>query len=361
MNKSLNMFSILFMLITGFSSTIGISTKVQAQSATPDIQLSHPLATAQVLLVESLALTERGLQDSSAITQTVTAKLEEAGFTVTTDPDQPHDAIVRVKCEERKTWTGPSQYRSTSPALTARLWKGPACLITYRHGEPTHQWNWEIRTKFEDAQTAAQEAQASSVGDFAMKALIAQLQEDEFPLFLAAEWEQVDRLLMILAHSTNNVERQKTVLQLLGPLPSEQAFNALQEALNTPALSATALSALGYQGEKAIPVLSSCLDTIPDGDEKLAAIQALGTIATHSQPPSLFTQFLTLLDSENLKVQTEAVKGLGHLGDRRAIQPLEELNLKAWTNPSTSPDMQALREMLSWSLWQLEPTAHTGG
>lgn len=347
-------------MIAGISYVYG-PILARSQPPQPEEYSLHPLIAAQVLLVESIALTERGLQESSTITKTVTDKLSRAGFTVVSSPDQPHDAVVRVKCEERQTWTGPSTHRSTSPTLTSRIWKGPVCLISYRHQGVTPPWQWEIHTSFEDTKAAAEAAGDPHPGTFALNALNHQLQQDNFPLFLIAEWEQTERLLMLLEQSTEDLDQQAVILQLLGTRPSDKAIAALKEALTNPTLAPTALLALGQQGEKALPVLVSFLETTGNSDQRLPALEALGVIATHSKAPTLFTQFMNLLDSEDPKIQTEAVKGLGNLGDRRAIQPLEKLNLKAWTNPSTSPDMQALREMLSWSLWQLKPDAHTGG
>ena len=347
-------------IAAGISCGMGFPFSARAQQPHPMEHPEHPMLKAQVLLVESIVLTERGLQDSSVIMKTVTDKLSEAGFSVVSTPDQPHDAVVRVKCEERQKWIGPSTHRSTSPAPTSRLWKGPACHISYRHGEQSPNWSWEVRTSFEDTKAAAKAAGDSDAGTFALNALNAQLQQADFPLFLAAEWEQADRLLMLFQKSTDNIERQTTILQLLGTLHSDKILKALKEALTNPALTPTALSSLGQQGEMAIPTLDSYLKTTTNSDHRLAAIQALGAIATQCKAPALFTEFIKFLDSEDPKVQTEAVKGLGNLGDRRAIQPLETLNLKAWTNPSTSPDMKALREMLSWSLWQLSSGAHTG-
>ena len=360
MNQPFNNLFLSVGIIAGIFCGMGLPVSVWAQQPQQDEHLVHPLVTAQVLLVESIVLTERGLQDSSTITKTVIDKLSKAGFTVVSSPDQPHDAVVRVKCEERQTWTGPSKYRSTSPSPTSRLWKGPACHISYHYGEQSPHWSWEVRTTFEETQGAADAAGASNTGTFALNALNAQLQQDDFPLYLVAEWEQTDRLLMLFQQSRDNIERQTTILQLLGTLSSDKAFAALNEALTNPALAPTALIALGQQGEIAIPTLVAYLETTSNSAYRLAAIQALGAIATQSKAPALFTQFINFLDAEDPKVQTEAVKGLGNLGDRRAIQPLQKLNLKAWTNPSTSPDMKALREMLSWSLWQLNPDAHTG-
>ncbi|MDH5698702.1 MAG: HEAT repeat domain-containing protein [Nitrospirota bacterium] len=350
---------VILQMVAGISCLMGLSSPAWAQETPLEAHPVHPLMTAQVLVVKSIALTERGLQDSTAITKTVTDRLTDTGFTIASSPDQPHDAVVRVKCEERQTWTGPSKHRSTSPSPTSRLWKGPACHISYRHGEQSPHWSWEVRTSFEDTSGAAEIAGASDTGTFAMTALNTQLQQDDFPLFLVAEWEQADRLLMLFQKSTDKIDRQKTILKLMGTLSSDKAFEALKEALNNSDLAPTALLALGQQGEKAIPALASYLETATNSDHRLAVIQAFGAIATQSNAPALFTQFMKALDTEEPKIQTEAVKGLGNLGDRRAIQPLEKLNLKTWTNPSSSPDMTALREMLSWSLWQLSPSAHT--
>ena len=338
----------------------GIGTQAFSWAQTPDPK-DYPLARAQVLLIEAIALTEKGLQDASAISKTVSEKLRKAGFAIASSPDQtpPPDATVHIKCEERQTWTGPSQYRSQT--LATRLWKGPVCQLSYRFDGQTPNWKREIRTSFEDSIQASQAAGATNSGTFALEALNTRLQEDDFPLFLAAEWGQTDRLLSLFQQSGDHIERQKTILQLLGTIPSSQSFATLQEALGNPALVFTALEGLGQQGENSIPVLIGYLETATDPAHRLAAIRALGTIATFSKNPALFTQFMNLLGSDDPRIQTEAVKGLGNLGDRRAIQPLEKLNLQAWTNPSTHPDMESLREMLSWSLWQLSPGAHTGG
>ena len=350
---------VFWQIVGGISCLLGLSSPSWAQQTPLEAHPVHPLITAQVLVVETIALTERGLQDSTAITKTVTDRLADTGFTIVSTPEEPHDAVIRVKCEERQTFTGPSQHRNISPALTSRLWKGPACHISYRYGEQFPPWRWDVHTAFEDTREAAEIAGASDTGTFAMTALNTELQQDDFPLYLVAEWEQADRLLMLFQKSSDNIDRQTTILKLLGTLASDQAFEALKQALTDPALMPTALAALGQQGEKAIPALASFLESSTNPDHKLAAIQALGAIATQSNAPALFTQFMKALDTEEPKIQTEAVKGLGNLGDRRAIEPLEKLNLKTWTNPSTSPDMVALRKMLSWSLWQLSPSAHT--
>jgi hypothetical protein len=345
-------------IVTAMSCGLGLPFPAQAQYPQPGDHPGHPLAHAQKLLVESIVLTERGLQDPSKISNTVADKLSKAGFTVVSSHDHPHDAVVRVKCEERLTWTGPSQHRRISPVPTSRLWKGPACHISYRHGGQTPHWIREVRTAFEHAEEAAKEAGSADSGAFAIQALQVELAGDAFPLYLAAEWGQSDRLIHLYRHTTERT-RQQLILQLLGPLPSSTVLATLQEALEKPELATTAIAALGEQGEAGIPALASVLEMKSPTSQQLVAIQALGNIATHSQAPELFDQFIRLLQSEDPRVQTMAARSLGQLGDRRAITPLKTLNLHAWTNPSTHPDMQDLRDALSWSLWQLSPSAHT--
>lgn len=345
-------------LVAGISCGIGFSILAWGQTLQPAGHQPHPLAGAQALFVEGLAITEDGFQDSSLITNTVIEKLRQAGFAVVLSPDQPHDVVVRVKCEEQKTRTGLNGIRSNSPVPTSRLWEGPACRITYQYQGHSPQWHWEVRTPFQNPSAGV--SGNSGRGIWALNALNTQLQQDDFALFLLAEWEQADRLLMLFQKSADNLARQKTILTLLGTVPSDNAFEVLKEALHVPELASAALMALGQQGAKAIPVIVSHLNATTQFDHRLAAIQALSVIATHSNAPDLLPQFIKHLDSDDRQLQTEAVKGLGRLGDRRAIQALEALSLKVWTDPSNSQDMQALREMVSWSIKQLKPNAHTG-
>src|SRR5690606_27015789 len=128
-------------------------------------------------------------------------------------------------CEEQKTWTGLTGIRSNSPAPNSRLCEGPACRITYRYKGHSPQWHWEVRTPLEDFRASVSET--SGRGILALNALNAQLQQDDFPLFLLAEWEQADRLLMLFQTFTDNIARQKTILTLLGTVPSDNAFNVL--------------------------------------------------------------------------------------------------------------------------------------
>ncbi len=346
--------------IVGLWIGIGMPVIVSAGSPAVTNSAAVPLEQVQHVLIETLALTERGSQDSVALHKVVSERLAQAGFTLVPDVNMPHDILVRVKCEERKTWTRPSKHRKGSQpsASASRLWKGPACHISYRYQGQPSLWSWEVRTQFEDPRAAAKEAGATNAGFYALQALQTQLAQDEFPLYLAAEWGQTDRLVHLFQQAKDQLDRRRLILQLLGPLASPTALSTIQEATQDPTLALTAIAALGDQGEVAIPSLVNILDTSGSPEQQLAVLKALGEIAKYSATSRLYDVFIQQLQSQDPRMQTIAVRGLGRLGDLRAITPIETLNLQAWSNPSTHPDMVALREALNWSLFQLLPSSH---
>lgn len=346
-------------IILGLGWVLGMSITVSAEPPAVTNHSAVPLEQVQHVLIETLALTEKGLQDSATLQQVVSERLAQVGFTPVSDANTPHDITVRVKCEEQKTSTRPSKHRKSShpSAAASRLWKGPACHISYhQHGQPA-LWSWEVRTPFEDPREAAKAAGATNAGLYALQELQAQLAQDEFPLYLAAEWRQTDRLIHLFQQATDQLDRRRLILQLLGPLNSPATLSTIEAATQDPALALTAITALGEQGEVAIPPLTNILDTAGSPESQLAALQALGEIATHSTTPALYDLFIQQLQSQDPRMQSIAVRALGSLGDLRAITPIEALNIQAWSNPSTNADMQALREALNWSLYQLDASS----
>ena len=343
----------------GLWGLFGISITLSAEPPATLNPSAIPLEQVQQVLVETLSLTERGLQDSTAIQQVVSERLARADFTPVSDANAPHDIIVRVKCEERKTWAGPSKHRTGShpSAVASRLWKGPACHISYRYQGKPALWSWEVRTPFEDPREAAKAAGATNSGPYALQELQAQLAQDDFPLYLAAEWGQVDRLISLYQQATDQLERRRLILQLLGALTSPAALATIKEATTNPELGVAAIAALGDQGEVAVPILANILNTSQNSDHQLTALKGLGTIATHSATPILYDLFAQQLQAKDPRMQTIAVRGLGSLGDLQAIPLLETLNIQAWSNPSTHPDMEALRDALNWSLHQLDASS----
>ncbi|MEX0828940.1 MAG: HEAT repeat domain-containing protein [Nitrospirales bacterium] len=346
-------------IILGLGWILGMSVTVSAEPPTVTTNSAVPLEQVQHVLIETLALTERGWHDSATLHQVVSERLAQAGFTPVTNANMPHDITVRVKCEEQKTWHGPSKHRRGShpSAAASRLWKGPACHISYhRQGQPA-LWSWEVRTSFEDPREAAKAAGVPNASLYALEELQAQLAQDAFPLYLAAEWGQTDRLIHLYQQATEHLERRRLILQLLGPLNSPAALSTIEAATQDPGLAVTAITALGEQGEVAIPPLAKILDTVGSPESQLAALQALREIATHSTTPALYNLFIQQLESQDPRMQSIAVRALGSLGDLRAMPPLQALNIQAWSNPSTHADMHALREALNWSLYQLDASS----
>ncbi len=337
----------------GVSTTL--STAQPVENKTPRV----PLNEIQHVLVITLALTERGLQDSTDIHHVVSTRLEQAGFNPVADATMPHDITVRVKCEERKSKTGPGKHRKGGHAMStaSRLWQGPACRISYRQPGKPNLWSREVRTVFEEARQAAKAANATNSGLYALQKLQAQLSKDDFPLYLAAEWGQTDRLITLFQKATDHIDRRRLILQLLGPLSSQSALTTIQKAAHDPALTSTAIEALGHQGEIAISALIETLKAPGEPEQHLPALQALSKIATHSATPVLFDLFVQQLQSPDPRMQTIAVRGLGSLGNQRAVDPINALNVQAWSNPSTHADMVALREALNDTLYQLDPQA----
>ncbi len=346
-------------VILGLCWFFGVSTTLSTAQPVENKTSRVPLNEIQHVLVTTLALTERGLQDSTEIHHVVSTRLEQAGFSPVSDAAMPHDITVRVKCEERKSKTGPGKHRKGGHAMstTSRLWQGPACHISYRQPGKPNLWSREVRTVFEEVRQAAKAANASNSGLYALQELQAQLSKDDFPLYLAAEWGQSDRLINLFQQATDQLDRRRLILQLLGPLSSPSALAIIQEATHDPALASTAIEALGDQGEVAITALIEILKTPGAPEQHLAALQALSAIATHSATPDLFDLFVQQLQSPDPRMQTIAVRGLGSLGNQRAVDPINSLNVQAWSNPSTHPDMRALREALNDTLYQLDPQA----
>ena len=128
------------------------------------------LGKIQTVHIEAIALTDKGTVDATPITELVTRRMGELGFTVVREAGILHDAVVKVKCEQRKTWEGTTSAGGDAdlPDAPSRLWKGPACQMTYLLGGMKVKWQREVRAEFEDAGQAAQSANAGDPGTYAM-------------------------------------------------------------------------------------------------------------------------------------------------------------------------------------------------
>lgn len=317
----------------------------------------------QVVLVEALALTDKGAADASALASVVSHRLGEMGYTVVQDASKPHDAVFRVKCEQRKTWEGTASSGGDNdlPDAPSRLWKGPACQLTYVLGGMKIKWQKEVRTDFVDAEAAAQTAQAGDAGTFAIVRLTEALGKYDFPLLLAAEWGHADRLLKVMDSSETTIARKVKIIALLGEMQADEALPRLKQALADRNLSKDAAIALGNLGREGIPLLVDILKTSTQPDLQAAAAKGLGKLGGLHGDGSVVDPLLSMLEAPgiNIRVQTEIVWALGKIIDKRSLPPLKSLFKKVlMTRDPENKDLQALKEALNWSTKQLDMDEH---
>ena len=119
----------------------------------------------QTLRIDAIALTDKGAVDAVPIAELVARRMGDLGYAVVAGADTPHDVVIKVKCEQRKTWEGTTAGGGDAdlPDAPSRLWKGPACQMTYLLGTMKVQWQKEVRTEVEDVGQAAQSANAGDL------------------------------------------------------------------------------------------------------------------------------------------------------------------------------------------------------
>ena len=322
------------------------------------------LAKINTVLVEAVALTDKGAQDAEPFRKVVEKRMAELDYAHATDSKQPHDVVVRVKCEQRKTWEGTTSSGGDNdlPGAPSRLWKGPACQLTYRLGGIKIQWQKEVRTSFSDAVEAAQRVNAGDPGAYALSELKTLLQEYDFPVLLAAEWGHDERLLKLLDSPSTPQPRKLLVLSLLGDmLASEDALPRLKEALKDKDLSKEAAVALGSIGSDGIPVLAEILKSSNQPELQAAAAKGLGRIGGISGDPRVVDPLLSMLDAPGIDigVQTEIVWALGKVPDKRSLPPLKALYRKVLhIRDPENKALKKLKEALNWSTKQLDLDEH---
>ena len=317
------------------------------------------LGAIQTVLIEALALTDKGAGNSGGILDVVMKRMGELGYAAVSDPRAVHDVVVRVKCEQRKTWEGTASAGGDNdlPDAPSRLWKGPACQITYALGGMKIKWQKEVRTEFQDSVEAAQAAQAPEPGLYAMNALRDALETYEFPLLLAAEWGQPDRLLKLLDAPQTSHIRKLTIISLLGEMVADEALPHLTEALKDKDLARQAAVALGNMGKEGIPVLIDILKYSKQPDLQAAAAKGLGDLGNIHSDSRVVPPLLEMLDAPGIDivVQTEIAWALGRVPDRRSVEPLFALDRKLQKIRKDPPDPQIkkLKEAVFWSIKQV--------
>jgi hypothetical protein len=315
------------------------------------------LKAADVIHLDALALTNRGAADAQGIRETAAAGLRSLGYTIVRDANEPHDVTVKIKCEEHKTWEGPVVSGGDADRLgaAARLWKGPACQITYRVGNQSSDWRHEVR---DDAAIQAADPDHATPAGTVLAGLTARLAEDPFPFLLAGAWDQSGRLLAVLDDARLPPVHRTTVITLLGNMSAVDAIPALTRALKDPdpAIAQSAAHALGAIGDAAcIPLL---LDQLAQENQqtRLAAIKGLGRLAALHPNSPVVPALLMQLPKEPVSLQIEIVRALGTTTDRRILGPLRTLNrsVQDRTRSDSGPELKELRRVLGQSLDQFD-------
>lgn len=313
----------------------------------------------QTVLIEAISITDKGHTGSASLANTAAERLKEVGYQVTLDHSTPHDVLFRIKCEQHKTWEGTTSAGGDAdlPDAPSRLWKGPACQLTYILGGMKIKWQKEVRTEFEDAVAAAQAAQAADPGVYALSKLQEALEKYEFPLLLASEWGHPDRLLKLLDSADTSQTRKIKIISLLGEMQADEAMPKLKAALKDRDLAKQALVAMGNLGRESIPLLIEIFNTTPQVEVQAAAAKGLGQIGGIAGDASVVLPLLAKLQDPKTDwtVLTEVAWALGKIPDKRAIQPLYDLDKKL--QAIYEPDnmiLKKLKEAVFWAIKQCD-------
>jgi hypothetical protein len=269
--------------------------------------------------------------------------------------------MLMVKCEERKKWSGINKTGGDADHVDApaRLWTGPACLLTYRLQGRDLGWQTEARTDFEDPVSAAKAAQAPKSGPYALAQLAQRLRTFDFPVLLAAEWGHDARLFTLLKDPNTASSRKLKILSLLPDMQAHDALPYLKELIQDPELAEPAIVALAASGREAIPLLTEVFQTHTESNLRAAAAKGLGAVGSHTGDPTITPPILNYLienltqmkTSEDIDfpVLTEVVWSLGKLRDERSIPPIADLEEKIWLIFDTSKQMATLRDATNWT------------
>jgi hypothetical protein len=355
-------------LVTLFFGIMASEGLARRTHFTPE-QRDH-LQAIHTVWVKVLALTERGKGDGQAIQDIVQERLTALGYQVVTSRDDPSDAMLMVKCEEQKKWAGTTRAGGDADHLDApaRLWKGPACLFTYMLDGRDLGWKKEARTDFTDAVSAAKAANAPQSGSYAMAQLAQRLQHFDFPVMLAAEWGQIDRLLQLLEAPNTPKLRKVKILSALSELHAEEALPKLTQLLESTDLQQETINALAGAGIDSIPLLIDFFQTSTQSPIRAEAAKTLGTIAAKTGDPRTIpplVQYVSRIlpqiktsDDIDFPLLTEVVWAIGKSRWEGSFKPIGELQKKVWLIFDNSKKMADLREATSWTYKQLDLDGH---
>jgi hypothetical protein len=279
---------------------------------------------------------------------------------VLTDPAQLHDVVLKVKCEQRKTWEGTTNMGSDAdlPDSPSRVWKGPACQLSYVLDGKKMGWRKEVRTDFADAQQAADAAKAGDPAAYAMSKLRERLEDYDFPALITAEWGQDERLFKLYDDPATPSARKVKLIGLFGHLFSTKAVPRLLAGLkgDDEEIAKASALALGNIGQKdTIPIL---IQTMKNGRPELrpSAAKALGVLGALHGDFTIVDPLLETLKTDDVVLKTEVVWALGKLPDRRAYDPLLALQKSLYhvRENDADPKLVKLKEAVNWSIKQID-------
>ncbi len=322
------------------------------------------LAKIQTVRVDVIALTDKGRVEENDIEELVVRRMEDLKYSMVIDPNDPHDVVFKVKCEQYKTWEGTARQGGDAdlPDAPARLWRGPACQLTYTLGGKRIDWRKEVRAEFDDPIAAAKAAGWDDPGRFAINHLRTRLAQYDFPVYVTVEWGQSERLLELLDRRGADEMRKLRVISLLGEMQADEALPQLQEALKDKKLAKQAAVAIGSIGSEGIPLLIDMMKHSKDPELQAAAAKGLGRVGGLAGDPRVVPPLLEMLDPPggiDRRVQIEVVWALGKMPDKGSIEPLNALFDKVLKeyNPEDK-QLQELKEALNWSIKQVDVSGH---
>ncbi len=340
--------TLLFFL--GSLLTTGFPDSAPAHKELLTTEEKELLHKAEHIHIETLALSSHGPVDATDLTKAVAARLQRLGYRIAADGTQPHEVTVKVKCEELKTWEGTGRSGGDADLVGAasRLWKGPACQLSYRFGARWADWRHEVRAPFSNPQDAARQAGHTDAGAYALAALTQQLQTDPFPFLLAADWGQSARLINALNEPGATAAQQQTVIGLLGQMLAVDAIPRLTAALKDPdpGVAHAAAMALGTIGhEDGIPALLALFKTGTPDQHRAAAV-GLGRLAPLHPNSEIVPAFIAALPGESVPNQILLVRALGKTTDRQVLRPLKTLH-RSVLKQARSDSSPELKELLA--------------
>lgn len=343
-------------LILGSTIVASFPDLTQARKELLSDEEKNLLYRAEQIHLETLALSSHGPLDAGSVTKTVSTRFEQLGYRIVNDSGQPHEITVKVKCEEVKTWEGTGRSGGDADLVGAasRLWKGPACQLSYRFGTRWADWHHEVRAPFSHSQDAARQAGQADAGTYAIAALTQQLETDPFPFLLAADWGQSARLIAALDESGTTTLHKQVVIGLLGQMIAVDAIPKLTASLKNsdPAVAHAAALALGAIGhEDSIPPLLMLFKSGSPEQHRAAAI-GLGRLAPLHLQSNIVPTLIAALPNEPVQTQTMIVRALGKTTDRQVLAPLKALHrsILKQARSDSSPELKELLATLGIAL-----------